>query len=102
MISKAALFLIIPVAILCSFGLLMIFNTTAAQILDRSLDTDTHSILLKQSLYGILGLIAGSVVFRSGYESLLRFSLFGLLLGTILLILLFLPGIGQTVNGARR
>ena len=100
--SKAALFLIIPVAILFSFGLLMIFNTTAAQIIDRSLNTDTHAILLKQLLYGILGLIAGTALFRSGYESLLRFSTFGLILGTVLLILVFVPGIGQTVNGARR
>jgi len=100
--SRAALFLIIPVAILFSFGLLMIFNTTAAQIIDRSLDTNTHSILLKQSLYGVLGLIAGTALYRSGYEFLLRYSAAGLFLGTVLLILLFIPGIGQTINGARR
>lgn len=100
--SKSALFLIISVAILFSFGLLMIFNTTAAQMIDRSMDADTHSILLKQTLYGIIGLIAGAAIYRCGYETLLRFSAFGLILGTLLLILLFLPGIGQTVNGARR
>jgi len=100
--SKASLFLIVPVSILFSFGLLMIFNTTAAQIIDRSLDTNTHIILFKQSLYGVLGVIAGAVIFRWGYQHLLRFSAAGLVLGTILLILLFVPGIGQTVNGARR
>src|SRR5579871_2933503 len=100
--SKSALFLIVPVAILFSFGLLMIFNTTAAQIMDRSLDANTHSILLKQSLYGILGLIAGGAIFCWGYESFLKFSIPALVFGTILLVLLFVPGIGQTVNGARR
>jgi cell division protein FtsW len=57
--SRASLFLIIPVAILFSFGLLMIFNTTAAEIIDRSLTTDTHAVLFKQGLYGVLGLALG-------------------------------------------
>ncbi|HSX37520.1 MAG TPA: putative peptidoglycan glycosyltransferase FtsW [Chlamydiales bacterium] len=100
--SKASLFLILPVAILFSFGLLMIFNTTAAQIIDQSLSTDTHSIFFKQSLYAGLGIIAGSMVFHYGYKSLLRFSIWGLVFGIVLLVLLFVPGIGQTVNGARR
>ncbi len=100
--SKSALFLIIPVAILFSFGLLMIFNTTAAQMIDRSIHADTHAILFKQSLYGIIGLLAGMAIYRCGYEALLRFSPYGLVLGTILLALLFVPGIGQAVNGARR
>jgi cell division protein FtsW len=100
--SRASLFLIIPVAILFSFGLLMIFNTTAAEIIDRSLKTDTHTVIFKQGLYGVLGLAVGYALYRWGYESLLRYSPLGLILGTLLLILLFVPGIGQTVNGARR
>jgi cell division protein FtsW len=99
---RASLFLIIPVAILFSFGLLMIFNTTAAEIIDRSLKTDTHAVLLKQSLYGILGIVLGYPLYRWGYEALLRYSNLGLILTTVLLILLFVPGIGQTINGARR
>jgi cell division protein FtsW len=100
--SKAALFIIVPVAVLFSFGLLMIFNTTAAQIIDRSLNTDTHSILFKQSLYGICGILVGYTMFRLGYESLIKYSWVGLILGTVLLVLLLVPGIGQTINGARR
>lgn len=100
--TKSSLFLTLPVAILFSFGLLMIFNTTSAQIIDRSLDINTHAILLKQSLYGIVGIFIGAAMVRWGYESLLQYSAFCFILGTALLILLFIPGIGQTVNGARR
>ncbi len=100
--TRAALFLTIPVAILFSFGLLMIFNTTAAQIIDRSLDVDTHAVLFKQLCYGIAGLSLGLAIYAMGYEALLRFSTPALLMGVLLLALLFVPGIGQSVNGARR
>ncbi len=100
--SRAALFIILPVAILFSFGLLMIFNTTAAQIIDRSSDADTHAALLKQALYGVAGVFLGLLLYRLGYERLIRASVPLLVLGTLLLLALFIPGVGQTVNGARR
>ena len=99
---RAALFLILPVAILFSFGLLMIFNTTAAQIIDRSLDVDIHAALVKQLLYGVVGLGIGMVVYRSGYETWLKWSIPALVCVSALLALLFVPGIGLTINGARR
>src|SRR6187431_3413374 len=100
--TKLSLLLTLPVAILFSFGLLMIFNTTSAQIIDRSLDMSTHAVLFKQSLYGIVGILIGAAMVRWGYESLLKHSALCFILGTLLLLLLFVPGIGQTVNGARR
>ena len=100
--NRTALLLIVPVAILFSFGLLMIFNTTAAQIIDSSLNMGTHVVLVKQLCYGIAGLFLGVIVYRLGYETLLRYSIPLLLAGSVLLIAVFIPGIGQTVNGARR
>ncbi|MBM3183867.1 MAG: putative lipid II flippase FtsW [Chlamydiae bacterium] len=100
--SKTALYLIIPSALLFSLGLLMIFNTTAAQIIDRSLQIDTHIVLIKQLCYGVVGVVLGIVLYRVGYETLIRYSAISLTIGTILLILLFIPGIGQSVHGAKR
>ena len=100
--TRAALFLIIPVAVLFSFGLLMIFNTTAAQIIDSSLEMDTRTVLIKQLCYGVVGVCLGIAVYVCGYEALLRYSIPALLIGVFLLVLLFVPGIGQTINGARR
>ena len=101
--SRAVLLcLIIPIAILFSFGLLMIFNTSAAQIIDRSLALDPRSIFFKQFLYGITGLLIGILIFRIGYEAILKYSMPALVAVTVLLALLFVPGVGQVVNGARR
>jgi cell division protein FtsW len=100
--SRASLCLIVSAAILFSFGLLMIFNTTAAQIIDRSLEVDTHTVLLKQLFYGLVGVCLGAAVYRWGHEALLKMSPYSLIGATVLLALLFVPGIGQTINGSRR
>jgi len=80
----------------------MVFNTTAAEIIDRSLDANTHAALYKQSVYGIVGVILGLVAYRLGYDWVLRWSVPLLIAITGLLILVYVPGIGQTINGARR
>ncbi len=94
--------LIITVALLFSMGLLMIFNTTAAEVIDRSLHVSTHAALFKQIIYGVIAVLLGFFVYRAGYENLIRYS-FPLLIGaSVLLILVFIPGIGMKINGARR
>jgi cell division protein FtsW len=100
--SRSALWLIISVALLFSMGLLMVFNTTSAEIIDRSLDVNTHAALLKQILYGVVGLFLGIALYSWGYESLLRWSVPLLIFTTVLLVLVFIPGVGQSLNGARR
>ncbi len=80
----------------------MVFNTTAAEIIDRSLPISTHTALLKQTAYSVVGLCGGLCVYRWGYQNLIRYS-FPLLIGaTLLLVLVFIPGIGMKINGARR
>ena len=48
--NKKGLYLLIAVALLFAMGLLMVFNTTAAEILDRSLEKKT-SIMLSSDRY---------------------------------------------------
>jgi len=100
--SRAAVCIIISVALLFSIGLLMVFNTTAAEIIDRSLSTSTHAALFKQIFSGFLGISFGLFVYKLGYEFWLRWSAPLLIAGSVLLILVFVPGIGQKVNGAHR
>lgn len=80
----------------------MIFNTTSAEVLDRFLDRSTHHALIKQLLYAIVGGIGAVGVWFIGYQSLVKLSGPLLVGSTILLILVFLPGIGQQINGAHR
>lgn len=100
--GRAAVILIISAQLLFSMGLLMIFNTTAAEIIDRFLDISTHAALFKQIGYGLFGLILGFLTLRFGSENLIRYSYPLLILTTFLLVLVFVPGIGVKINGARR
>lgn len=100
--TRAGLYLILAVALLFSMGLLMVFNTTAAEVIDRSLSTSTHTALLKQIVYGLIGVSGGVVMMRVGYENLLRYSFPLLILASVLLVLVFVPGVGMKINGARR
>jgi len=100
--TKQSAFLLICVLILLALGLSMVFNTTAAEVLDRSLEKSTYHALGKQLLYALLGGIGAAGVWFLGYENILRLSGFFLAGGVILLILVFVPGIGQNINGASR
>lgn len=100
--SKRALVLVICVLILFVLGLCMVFNTTSAEVLDRSLPRATYHAMMKQILYAILGSVAAICIWFLGYENMLRLSGFFLVASTVLLICVFIPGIGQNINGAYR
>lgn len=100
--SRAALWLTILVSLLFSIGLLMVFNTTSAEIIDRSLDVSTHGALFKQIVYGVIGLFLGLLFYSLGHQWFLRWSTVLLTIGTLLLIMVFVPSIGQSINGAKR
>jgi cell division protein FtsW len=80
----------------------MVFNTSSAEVLDRSLAKSPHHALVKQVLYAVLGAVLAVGVWFLGYREILRLSGYFLIAGTILLVLVFIPGIGQHINGAHR
>lgn len=99
---RLQLWLICSVALLFSFGLLMVFNTTSAEILDRFEEVSTRAPLLRQLFYGGVGILIGVIVYFIGYESMIKYSPIFLGGAVICLLLLFFPGMGQTINGSRR
>lgn len=100
--NRYAIGLLVATALLFAFGLIMIFNTTSAEVLDRFLDRNTHHAMIKQCLYSFVGVIGAIGVWFIGYQNLIKLSGPFLIGTTILLILVFLPGIGQQINGAHR
>jgi len=100
--NKDAFFLLTAVAILFAMGLLMVFDTTAAEVLDRSLDRSTHHALIRQILYAAVGGVLAVLVWFIGYRNILHLSFGVLVVFTVLLVLVFVPGIGHKLNGANR
>ena len=100
--NKYSLSLASVILLLFAMGILMVFNTTAAEVLDRSLDRSTHHAFFKQMVYAGIALACAVAVFFLGYENILRLSGVFLLMGPVMIVLAFIPGIGQQINGAHR
>ncbi|EPP34906.1 cell division protein FtsW [Chlamydia ibidis] len=83
-------------------GLIMVFGTSSAEVLDRSLPCSTHKALIRQATYLILGLGISSLVYMTGWRDFLKMSPTLLLVASIVLALVLVPGIGVCRNGAKR
>ncbi|MBA3722749.1 MAG: putative lipid II flippase FtsW [Parachlamydiaceae bacterium] len=83
-------------------GLIMIFNTTSAEVLDHALSRSTHQALYRQILYALMGLGMASLVWFVGYRRFLEWSPYLLAFFTFLLVLTLIPGVGREVNGSKR
>lgn len=94
--------LVIAASGLFTLGLVMIFNTTSAEVLDMARGANTHQALFRQVLFAILGCWLAGGLWLVGYRSLLRISPLLLAAITLMLILVFIPGIGRSANGSHR
>ena len=94
--------LLICVSCIFALGLIMIFSTTSAEVIDLELDKDTHQAFLKQILYAFAGLGMAFIVWKVGYRSILNNSLPLLCILTLFLVAVLIPGVGREVNGSRR
>jgi cell division protein FtsW len=99
--TRYLLFLMAVVLIFMT-GLVMIFNTSSADVLDHALSRSTNQALLKQLAYAAAGVALAWSIWKMGYQRLLAWTPFLLGFFTILLVLVLIPGIGREVNGSRR
>ncbi len=99
---RSVYFLLSFVTALFALGVLMVFNTSSAEVIDRSLEISTRHALIKQLIYGSLGGILALLTFRCGYRKVLALSPYLFHGLTALLVLVFVPGIGRLLNGAHR
>lgn len=102
MLNFYRLLLILCISAIFMMGLVMIFNTSSAEVLDHSLSRSTHQAVLRQMIYGGIGVILAGLVYRIGYQRVIVYSPYLLVLITLLLLLTLIPGIGKEVNGSRR
>jgi len=93
--------LLIVTAILVVFGLFMI--TSAGAVISQEKFGQSFYFAKNQLLKGLLpGLILAYFFFRLPYHYLRRFASAFFIVGIILLILVFVPGIGMELGGAKR
>lgn len=96
--------MILLLSVTCIFvmGLVMIFSTTSADVLDHDLSKSTHLSLVRQIYYAVAGLALSLAAWKFGYRKVLAYSPQLLCFFTFLLVLVLIPGIGREVNGSKR
>lgn len=94
--------LLVAVAILFVLGLITIFSTTSAEVLDHDLDRSYSYAVVKQIYYACGGIALALLAWGIGYNRLLRWSPWLLYLSIFLLLLVLIPGVGREVNGSKR
>lgn len=92
----------LSVGVLFFVGLLMVFNTTSAEYLEDFDDKKSHYPVMKQMLHAAAGVILGVFLYRLDYQKLLRYTPTLFWITCAFLGLVFVPHIGQQINGARR
>ncbi len=85
-----------------SLGLIMVFDTSSAEVLDRALACSTHKALIRQITYLGLGFAIASFVYALGWKDFLKMSPTLLIIAGVALVLVLIPGVGVCRNGARR
>ncbi|MDR3623712.1 MAG: putative peptidoglycan glycosyltransferase FtsW [Chlamydiales bacterium] len=83
-------------------GLIMVFDTSSAEIIDLGLNKNIYLPTIKQVIFALFGCLLGVLVWKVGYHKILSLAFPLLCFFTLLLVLVFIPGIGVNANGARR
>lgn len=101
-LSASGKALLLPILLLFLIGLFMIFGASSGEMVDLLKSSSQYMALFKQCLWGAIALGAGAFAYRVGWIRLYEksFSIYVLL--CLLLLAVFVPGIGVAANGSRR
>lgn len=100
--NKSGYALLLCVICLFAIGLIMVFDTTAAEAIDRLAPELSHAAFYRQILYAGIGILCGGICYRVGYHRILSFTPYLLIGCSVMLALILVPGLGKQINGARR
>ena len=101
-ISWQSFSLLAVASIIFMLGIIMVFNASSATALEQHVFHKRHYAMVRQLFNLIVGLIVCYGFWKIGYYELLKLSPILLVLISISLLLVFVPGIGRCVNGSRR
>ncbi|MBE5757625.1 MAG: putative lipid II flippase FtsW [Clostridiales bacterium] len=98
--KKLTTLLIVLVLFLCVFGMVMIYS--ASSYSSEVLHGDSFHFVKKQIFGFVLGVALFFVGYFFDYHKFYKLRWYVLAISIILLVLVFIPGIGISANGARR
>lgn len=100
--NKTILLFLSCASFILAIGILMVFNTTSAEVLNKSLDVSTHFGVIKQLIYATIGIALGAFLWFVGYHKIIEYSPYILVSCTFVLFLVLIPKVGISLNGAKR
>lgn len=89
-------------AFLLCLGVLMVYSATISFSDSPKYHTAPYHFLIRQIINIVIGLIAGFTVYRTPMRVWMRIAPYLAGVAIFLLIIVLIPGIGRSVNGARR
>ncbi len=99
-LRRASKIVLMTTSILMAIGIVMIYSSSSIYALDRM--GDSAYFLKRQLLYLIMGGALGFVCFKQDLDHLRPYSKKILIGCVILMVLVLIPHVGQSINGARR
>lgn len=99
-VKKLNFLLVFLVIILCLFGMLMIYS--ASSYSSDVLYGDSFHFVKKQIFGFLLGVILMFITYNFDYHQYYKLRFYIIAISILLLVLVFVPGIGISANGARR
>ncbi len=94
--------LFVTIVTIFLLGVIMVFNTTSAEVIDRGSELQSYLSMGKQIAFSLFGVFVGYLIYLFGYEKLIDNGYLLLGLSFVLLGLVFVPKIGMHINGAYR
>lgn len=98
--SKVDILLLLVVVGMVLFGLLMVYSSSFIYAQEKT--GDGFSFIRKQIVFAALGFMAMFISSQMDYRRWAEWAFFVLLFATLLLALIYVPGVGIRVGGARR
>ena len=84
------------------FGLVMVYGTTTAEMLEKSQNIAIEALFFKHCIHMAIACCLIGVPIYFSHSSLIRYNKEISLFVVVLLLLVFIPGIGMKINGAYR
>ena len=101
--KKFDFWILLIVLILLSMGIIMVFSASGPTAQNtKSANNDIYHYLKNQLIFAVIGLAGMFILINLDYKIYKRFSWVIFALSIILLIAVFIPGIGLEIKGARR